>query len=347
MRSGDTVSIGANQVLEGDFYGFGKTIMLSGSAREDVYALGGTVTVNGSIAKDFVAIGADVQVHGEVSDDARVGGLEVVIAEPVRGDLVVIGGTVHVLSTASVGGDMIVLGGDVKVDGPVTGSLVGAGEAVRISASVGGDVRMRIGRTLTFTDTASVGRDVIYTSEQELIRAQGTTIAGTVSRTAPVVVAASHADTFRPIILNVLMMAFSSLVLLFVLRKRTRVITDLVREGYGRLGLVGLGMILALPIVAMVFLMSVVGLMPGFALLLGYSVIFIVGLMFIPLFLGLLVGKFVGITEEHTVLTVVLGVIATILLTFIPVVGPFTLLVLFLMVEGALYTELYRFFKGS
>lgn len=74
IRSGESVSIDADQVLKGDFYAGGASVSISGRAENDVYLAGGTVTVNAPVAEDLVVLGGVVQVHGEVTDDIRVAG---------------------------------------------------------------------------------------------------------------------------------------------------------------------------------------------------------------------------------------------------------------------------------
>jgi hypothetical protein len=141
------------------------------------------------------------------------------------------------------------------------------------------------------------------------------------------------------------MMVFSSLILLFILKHRTATVTERIREGYGRLGLVGLGMMLALPVVVMVFLISVIGILPGIVLLMGYILLLLIAVLFIPLILGSLIGSIVSLKNEHALFTVFIGVGAAIVLSYIPVIGPLILVIFFLTIVGALCVELYRFFK--
>ncbi len=344
IRSGESVSVEASQVLEGDFYALGQDIVISGNAERDVYALGAAVTINGPVAEDLTIIGGVVQVHGTVSDDIRIMGGDVTIAEPVTDDLVVIADSVHILSTASVGGDFIFFGSNISIDGPVAGAVYGTAGAVRIDARIGGDVSVRTAQALTLGDKADVGGDVTYQAPFELTRGQGAVVSGTITQEA-----ITENDTeggAKEIVLMLLVLVFSGLTVFFILRKRTERFIRSVMEGYGRLGLIGLGMFLALPMVAIILTASIVGMLVGIALMLAYFVMVLGALMALPVLFGALFQRLVRLGDTLTVFTIVLGVFVVAGLLFLPFVGVFILFLGFLMTIGYICTELYRILKS-
>ena len=344
IRSGETVGVEAGQVLEGDFYALGQTITISGEAERDVYALGGSITINAPVAEDLTLIAGVTQIHGAVNDDIRVIGGDVVIAGPVLDDVVVIGGTVHILSTASVGGDLIFFGGEIRVDGPVAGTVYGTGENIRIDSHIGGDVNVRARQSLTLGDRAEVTGNINYKSVVALTRGQNAVVTGTISHDA--LFTAVEKNQLQPLVLNVLVLIFSALTVFFILRTRTEKFVRTILDGYGRLGLIGLGMFLAIPIVSVILMASIVGFLVGLSLLLVYAMLALVALMFLPIFCGALVQKITRLGETLTIFTILLGVAIVVVLPFIPVLGGFVLFLGFLMITGALYTELYRYFKA-
>jgi hypothetical protein len=345
IRSGESVGVEANQLLEGDFYGLGQTITLSGEASRDVYALGGTVTTNAPVNEDLVVIGGAVQVHGEVKDDVRIIGGDIVIAEAVADDVVVVGGNIHILSTAKISGDVIFFGGEIRIDGPVEGTVYGTANVVRINARVGEDVSVRAGESFTLGDTADVQGNITYGSGAELVRAQGAVVSGTITRDA--LFGKNDTQRFEPLIFNLLILLFSSLTFFFLAKQRTSVLLHTITEGYGRLGLIGLGMMVALPIVAFILMASVIGFLVGLALLCVYVVVCIVALMYLPIVIGTLVQKTARLGDHISMFTVILGVVVTALLPLVPVLGGLTIVFLGVIVIGALCNELYRFFKNE
>ncbi len=345
IRSGQTVGVEANQLLEGDFYGMGNTVTISGEATRDVYAIGGTIMTNAPVNEDLVVIGGVVQVNGPVKDDARVVGGEVIIADQIDDDVVVVAGTLHILSTASIKGDLIFMGGEIVIDGPIEGTVYGTGGTVRIDARVGGDVTIRAAETFTLGDTADVVGNVVYRSDREIVRGQGAVVAGTITKEA--FAAGEEAPPLKGMILNLLIIVFSSLTIFFLARSRARTLVENILLGYGRLGLIGLGMILAVPIVSVILMTSVIGMLVGIILLCGYILLMLLSILCLPILVGALAQRAAKMGNAVTFLTVLLGVFIVLILPFVPYVGFLVLLTGLVIVVGALGDELYRFFKQS
>src|SRR3989344_5008966 len=128
MRTGEAVSVAADQAVEGDFYGLGN----------------------------------DVTVAGEV-----------------QGDLVVLAGTLKVLSTAKISGDILFFGTDAEISGEVGKSIFGTSERMRVEGVVSGDIDVKTG-TLTLGERADITGMVKYASSNEIVRAQNARVAGQV-----------------------------------------------------------------------------------------------------------------------------------------------------------------------
>lgn len=63
VRTGETVSIGADQSVTGSFYGVGGTVVTSGQVEGDAVLIGGTVTLNGEVTDDVLVFGGTVGVY--------------------------------------------------------------------------------------------------------------------------------------------------------------------------------------------------------------------------------------------------------------------------------------------
>jgi cytoskeletal protein CcmA (bactofilin family) len=340
VRSGDTVTVSAEQVLESDFYGFGNTVSLSGEAQEDVYVVGGSVTVNAPVAKDLTVIGFGVRVHGEVADDLRIIGGEVELAQPIKGDVVVLGGSLTILSTASVEGDVIFLAGSAVIDGSVKGSILGTADTIRIDAPVGGTVDVRAISELSLGDRAEIAGDVHYTSVSELVRAQEATIGGDVKKIAT---PAPVSDTFfRDLVLQILVMLFAALMAFLMLRPVITRVVDGAAFSYGTHALVGVGVFIALPFVSMLLMASVLGLVVGISLMCAYVLLIISSWVLTGIVLGSKIQEIVFQKEGVTILTVVLGTVLFNLVMAIPFIGFFIAMALTLIVQGSIVLLGYR-----
>jgi hypothetical protein len=340
IRSGEELSIDATQVLQGDFYGLSPTITLSGAAENDVYLGGGTITVNAPVAEDLVVVGGTVQIHGDVADDVRVLGGEVVIGKSVKGDVAVFGGKLTVLSTASVEGDILFFGGELVVEGPVSGSIHGRSDSIRINADIGGDVLVIAHTDFTLGDKAQVAGDVIYTSAIQLGRAQNAVVQGEIQkRELEVVTSQSGLQMYMFLGLTLLFTACS---VFFLARSRVQQLMRVSRERLGIHGLIGLGIFFVVPFISTVFIVSVVGSLFGVVLLALYVTLLLLALVLSSVLLGYYIQSYFFKRDEISLSTVIIGVFAFCIVAVIPYVGGLGVFACITVLLGSIGTSLYN-----
>jgi hypothetical protein len=125
LRTGDTVTVDAGEVVAHDLYVFGGEVIVDGTVEGDLVVASGTVTINGSVLGDLVAGTGDLFVHGTVDGDARVGAGRITLTGSVGEDLLAGAGQIDVAASGSVGEDLIFGAGDVTVSGAIAGSVYG------------------------------------------------------------------------------------------------------------------------------------------------------------------------------------------------------------------------------
>ncbi len=343
VRSGESVTVSADQVLESDFYGFGKTINLSGVADEDVYVAAGSVTVNAPVGGDLSVIAEGVQVHADAADDVRIVGGTVVLAKAVKGDVIVLGGSLTILSTASVEGDVLFLAGNVTIEGPVKGSILGTADTVRVDTAVGGNIDVRAVSGLSLGDRAEIAGDVTYASIADLVRGQHTTIGGDVQKTA--VAAPTHDAFFRDFVLQTLIMLFAALTAFLMIRPVINRIVAGATFSYGTHALIGIGVFIAVPFISILLMASILGSIVGVALLCVYVLLMISSWVLTGIVLGNRIQQIFFKRNDVTILTVVFGTILFNVLMLIPFIGFFITSALALIVLGSIVLIGYRILR--
>jgi len=338
IRSGDDVSVEADQILEGDFYGAGTKVSISGSAENDVYIAGGSVTVNAPVKEDLVIIGGTVQVHGEVGDDLRVFGGEVTIADKVGGDLVMLGGTLKVLSTAEIEGDVLFFGGDLDIAGNVKGSVAGNADYVRIDSGIGGDVDVAAVESLSFGDRAEIMGDVSYRSINELARSQSSVVVGDINQEKLNL----DGGLGKYALLPTLVVLFAALSAFLLFKKQLQGLVNTTDSSYGVNGLIGLGAMIIVPVVGVLLLVSILGIIPGILVLAAYLTIILAAWTVSGIILGTFVLSLFNKSKDVTLSATILGVVLMSLLTMLPYVGPLIGVVVFLIVLGGMARIIYN-----
>ncbi len=339
-RKGETISIDTAQSLSGDFYGFSPTITISGPAEHDVYLVGGDITLNAPVAGDLVVLGGVVDVHGEVKDDVRVIGGEVKIASHVHGDVVVLAGTLEILPTAVIDGDILFQAGTVRVNGPVTGTVHGTAEDVRINTTIGGDVLVTVHTALVLGDNAEVSGDITYESANDLTRAQDAIVVGAIHKTK--IAAMSVLDQVRFTLQLVCIVLFATLTWYLLFRSRAEELCTTAYTHVAYNGIVGLGIFVGLPFVALLLLFSQIGMIVGLTLFLVYGAFLLAGCALIPMLFGYLIQKMFGKDTTIRIYTLLVGGVASFLIASIPFFGGFLLFTALMIMIGTIGNLVYR-----
>jgi hypothetical protein len=341
IRSGDAVSVDTAQTLKGDFYGLASKVTISGPAEDDAYIAGGTVTVTAPVAKDLTILGGVVQIHGNIGDDLRVVGGEVTLgAVDVTGDIAVLGGTLTILSGATIKGDILFMGGDLVVEGDVTGTIHGASENVRINGKVGGDIEYTSTKVFSLGDKAQVLGSIQYKSYEDIDRAQNAHVAGDVQKIK--VSPQSSKDIFKVYLFFISMLLFSALGFFLMARRYVTTLVHTVQQNSGVSGLVGLGVFLVLPFVSTLLLVSAVGILGGITVLFAYVLLLLASIGLAGIVVGYYIQKLATKKTEITLVTVCSGVVIFSLLALVPYIGGFIMFGSVMMTLGALSLKIYH-----
>jgi cytoskeletal protein CcmA (bactofilin family) len=147
LRTGQSVTVAAGETVPNDLYAFGGTIRIDGTVDGDLVATGGTVDVTGSVTGDVLAAGGNVSIGGTVGGDVRIAGGMLTVAGAVTEDVVATGGTLTLASSGSVGEDLFASTGRLAIDGAVTGDVTASTGSYTKTGTIGGteDVRINAG----------------------------------------------------------------------------------------------------------------------------------------------------------------------------------------------------------
>lgn len=337
VRTGDSVSINSNQVVEADFYAAGGSVTHSGNVVGDIYAVAGSVTMNGAVGEDLTAAGGTVQVNSDVNDDLRVIGGEVVISGKVKGDVFVIAGLLKILSTADIDGGVYFYGGEAEIEGQVGGSLMGSAQSVLINGEVGG-VDLTV-LNLSLGENALIGGDLNYTSIKEVERSLGSEVLGeTIQNTS-----AEESDRGgNGTLVFMFVWVFTTLSFFLLFRTPVERLLFEIKKDPTRTGLVGLGISVGAPILGLVLLATVLGAFIGVVVLIFTVLLFLVALILMPIILGGYLSGHLFRGRRTDVYAVALGILAIVISTYIPFIGTLFLAIVFLAVLGSLGQLVYK-----
>lgn len=343
LRTGNDISVEADQVVDGDYYvsvgPFGRTVM-SGSVVGDMYAVGASVTVNGEVGNDVSIFAGSSQLHAPITDDVRIFAGEVTIAEDVGGDVFVFAGSLSVLSTSHISGDIFFFGGDLVVEGDVDGSILGKAQLVNIDSTVKGNLDMTVSNGITLGDRANIAGSVRYTSFVPLTRGQGTVIGGEVMKTESLT--ATARQQARDILVPIFITLFATLSLYLLFKKELEKVVLSVEVTFSRNLLIGSVMSLFGPIAVVLLMVTVLGLLVGLMAFSIVLILYVAGFALSCVVFGAFVMKSITKRLEVTLLTILVGTVLLQLVLLIPVIGAIIVYIVFAVTVGALTQQMYH-----
>ena len=331
----------ADQIVHGDYVAFAPRVVISGTVNGDVYAAGGRVLVDGVINGDLIAAGRKIILSGKVSQNARIAAAHVVLSGDVGRNVTIGAADIQLTSAGEIRGNVLAAGGDVELEGPINGRTRIAAGRITIADHIGRDVSVA-GGAVHLSSKATVDGKLRSWGDAAPVIDDGATIRGVMSHRP--LLEGWKAETFRQGFTGLRIMAatisiVSTLILGLVLVRLypmfTRKVTSTIRErplralGWGTAALIGI------PIVAAIFVVTLLGLPIGMILLTLYAAMVYLSRVYAMTWLGQLLLRR---TSDSSPLawSFVTGLALYAVLSLIPVVGEFITLATVLFGLGAL-----------
>lgn len=303
------VVLSAGQEVQGDYFAFGPHVEISGTVHGDVYAAGGEVLVDGVVDGDLIVAGGEVRVSGEITQDVRLAGGTVTLSGKIHRNATIAGGDVHLTDSSHLKGNAVIGAGNLLLGGSIDGDLAVAAVALRL------------------TSRASVGKNIIYWSDDEPSIDEGATVLGTVTRRhIPEVFKGEEAKRgLAGMKLVGGMVSFASTLLLGLLLLRiypvftSRVASKIQEQPWVVLG-VGGALLFGVPMLIVVCMVSVLGIPIGLMLGAMYVVTLYLGRVFVMLWFGQRLLRLVS-DSYSAIRAFVTGLVAYFILALVPFVG--------------------------
>lgn len=334
--------------------GAGNTYLSGGEVRAgrpvaaDLYAAGGAVIVAEPVAEDAALAGGKVDVMASVGQDLRVAGGKVSVDARIGGDLVAAGGNVVIAPGSSVAGDVMLAGGDVRFAGQAMKDVKLAGGTLVLAGEVRGNARL-YGQDIRLEPGANILGDLVYSSKHPLSDQELALVAGNVRREDDPAGrnVEFSAGWLHPAFFVSMLVCGSILFLVFP--NAVSGAEQTMRNAPLRSLALGLALLFALPPVAILFMLTVVGIPIGFGLMLIYPLLLLLGYLCAALFVGHAAAQALkqsgrtGTAWQIGFLAlalVLLGIAAS-----IPVLGGMLIFLVALTGMGALVQWLYRRYR--
>jgi hypothetical protein len=320
------ILLSAGEIHEGWYFAGGDRITIEGTINGDAYVAGGEVDIYGTINGDLLVAGGQVTVSGTVTDDIRAAGGTLRFTGKTGKNIAAAGGMIKFEKTSTLDGNLLLFGGNAHLAGSVAGEAkVWAGD-VSMTGEVGGSVEFAGGKFVSHRG-ALIGGDLnVLVGEKSDVEIADGTVQGQVEITTQEPKRAARILGFPHFVfwaklVWALSLLVTALVLAFVFPRQLvqTGMTIIARPGMTALwGILGL---LLVPVLALLLMGTLIGIPLALFVLGSY------------IWLAYLSGVSAGVVVSHWLMgltgkkgwglfgTVVVGVLAVQVLTFIPYVG--------------------------
>ncbi|MGB9149494.1 MAG: hypothetical protein WCB36_04535 [Burkholderiales bacterium] len=344
----------------GNAYLSGSSVRLSAPVDGDLFAAGGNVSVDQPVKRDAVLAGGQVNLTSAVGDDVRAAGGQVSLNGKVGGEALLAGGRVNVENNADILGALWVAGRNVNIGGKVGKGVKAFGQHITLSGEVNGDTRLSA-QTIEILPSAKINGALTYTSRDEVKMNPGQ-VSGVVTRSAASKNGRGwedddhmknqnwgymHRTSFRPFLLLGLIAAAAVLVLLFPNASRGAQ-QEVGASPWKSLGL-GAAMLFTLPPLAILLMITIIGIPLAFALMALYAVLLLVGYLTTALYIGERAATALKKDTTNATWTRIgfaaLALLALGLIRLIPFAGGLAVFVALLIGMGAWSLHLFHRYK--
>ena len=329
VKTGDSVYIAKDQIIEGNLYAAGVSITVDGTVTGDVICVGQTVNINGIVEGDVICAGQSVNIDGAVNGSVRAAGNSININGQVARNAMVFGAAVNLGHDASVDWDMLIGAATGEIRGKVGRDLHGGVANATIAGEIGKDVRLKIDNQksdksgLIIMDEAIIGGNIIYTDKAEAFIASGAAIAGEITHNLPQVKKEKIITAWA---WGRLYSIFSALVIGLVLvslwSKEIKKLTDnMLDKASASIGWGVVVMFLA-PIISILLMITFIGIPLAF-LLMG---VWLIALFISKILVGILIGryllkKFWDKKKDSLLLSMIIGIVIAWIIFSLPIIG--------------------------
>lgn len=356
IRRDEKIVVARDEVVNDDYFAAGEGVTISGTINGDVFVFGGKTYIDGTVNGDVLAAGGQVTIDGPVSGNVRVAGGDIILSSEIGGNVTVAGGNVLIGDRATINGSLNGAFGNGRILSPIGKSVHITGGQVTLGSEVGKNFKAAAGK-LALINGAHIKGDLVYVSDEELDISGGATVDGTlVKKILPEQLQKSQAKKETK---NVFMglaglgtliwignMFFLGALLLALAPKISSQITQGISKKFWRSLLIGFVAFITIPVVGVVFFMTLVGIPISILVFVAYALILVFGKIGFAYYLGTKIQEMLKITKNRYV-GLLLGILAFSLVGIIPVVGWFVEMIgtfagigAILVVKKELYTNL-------
>ncbi|MBD3156012.1 MAG: hypothetical protein GF368_05165 [Candidatus Aenigmarchaeota archaeon] len=346
LKTGGEIYVPSDRVVDDDFYVSGGEIIIEAEVDGDLVVAGGDIELKGKTMEDSTIAGGNIRISGSTGDDLRIAGGNIRIEGDVGDDVFAVGGQINVTQDTKVGGNLIISGGTIITKAEVGENVSINGGRVQLGGLISGDVNINAGEIEILPNTIIKG-NLNCTSSNEVEIPESTEVRGEFTQEASrrfLRLPRERRGLRGRVISNLrkyLVAFFIGVILILVLEKPIKSVSQRIVEYPLASILFGLLFIILIPIASALLLVTIIGIPFAIILFLLYLMALYLSKILVSLAIGEgIIGK--SKNKLGLILAFGLGLLIWVILRSIPVIRFLIGLLTVLFGFGAFFTGFRR-----
>ena len=332
IKKGDSVYVPKDEVIQGNLYAVGSTLNIDGKITGDIICAGQSININGDVAGDIICAGQSININGKIGGNLRLAGNSINFNGQVARNAMAFGTTIVTTASSSIGWDLLVLGNIFELRGDIGRDLYGSAGRANVAGQIGNNLDLNFGsqnnndQPLIIASTAKIDGQVKYKSDKDAAIDSNAVIKGEVIHNFPAVVTKKSNLTdlswWWGNLISIFSAWVSGLVLISFWREQIIKITDLMLAKVGPSFSWGILALLLTPIIAIILLITIIGLPLSLILL----ALWLIALYVSKILAGILIGRslinnYWPKQKDSLILAMIVGIIIASLIFALPFIG--------------------------
>ncbi|MFH1508976.1 MAG: hypothetical protein ABIE68_02320 [bacterium] len=351
-RGEDNPTIAADEIIEDDIFLFGDTITIDGEVKGKVFAMGNMVKMDGKV-EDLISFASQVDIDGEVTGDAIIGAMAVNINGSIGDNIVVGSSNFNLNDEATIGRDLYMGAAQAMLDGEVKRNLNAGTGRMNLAGKVDGNMFSQSSNT-SFGSDAKVGGNFSYDEKDQISTPTGKIISdfvdGKVATTNFSLIKHDQRNNYIPSIFEFIYKlggVLIGLIVVWLFPKKAKEIM-MTKNMFNWMNmLIGIVVIFVMPFLALMILLTLIGIPISLLLLALYPIFIYLGKIAAGVWLGGRILNSKKGSENSPFYALLIGMAILIVASFIPAFGWLAPFVFTVFGIGLVFKIIYKKTKAK
>jgi len=326
LKTGDSVFINKNEIVNGNLYVLGKNISINGTVLGDIICAGQNIDIQAKVEGDIICAGQSLKINGDIEGDLRIIGNNINIGSWVEKNATIFGSSIIVNPTTNIEKDLFIFGELLDFHGKLDGDLHGAANKAKIQGEINKNIIIKT-HNLEINSEALIGENINYTSNQEIKIDENAIVIGEIKQNLPPKKDINYKDEIYKIkifgfIISIFSYLVIGLIIITLFKNQILQINKKIEDNTLSAIVWGFTLTFITPVIIILLIMTIIGIPLSLILLALWLIGVYVSKIFFSIFLGIFIlNKTYPKKKINLPLSLILGIFILKIIVSIKIIG--------------------------